>query len=259
MAIEAKALRFLQGIEQAYSTRQVYRPADHQQLREFPPSLIFAGQKRETVKNLLYASGEVKSDAAKSVLSEWAAYQTISSTLDGTGFAVELAPPGLETGEKGRRGIDIVISTQPDRDAATPLLGINVKLQAIKPEDRLEKHRFDPAICGPAINVSLGDWRVDTKNQEELDIRSWINTRAVKNIIKSGQLPYFNLLRGYIFDRISVTLNAYVWKTDHYMSGNYIPNDHEAHLFPANSQDFDSFNEKLRITQTLFTEVLLNT
>ncbi len=248
-----RAVQFINTFAGAYAQTHDYKPAHHRDKLVCLPQDGFTDRRKEVLTNFIKSHGLTRKDDPRAFFAEWASYICLFDPLAESGFDIELAPEELETGEPGRRGIDLVLSE--NSELPIPLLGINVKLQRLPPAQISESHRFDPIICGPSLNVSLGNWEILTREQESKKIREWINELALPKIIDTGKIPYLRSLRQYIVSGIKNTLDIYTWKADQLQKGNYVPNEHQRHLFPRNEEDRQVFMHKLHTVHQLFSEL----
>lgn len=248
-----RALQFIEDFEAAYTAAFPYQSQDPLILQDALTNQGFF-RRRNALQDYIATNGVEERSDSHSFLAEWASYISLISPLENAGYTVSLATPQLEHGRPGRHGVDLVVGRKTG-DEPDPLLGINIKLQRLKETTVSDSHRFDPAIQGPSLNLSLGNWAVKTREQEEVDIRRWIQSLAVPNVIQTGKIPYIPELRKYIIDRVFSTLNIYTWKWEQYCRGNYNLNEHQLCLIPENEEDEGAFEEKLFTSHQLFQEL----
>lgn len=255
MIREGVKYQVVQEITSAYKFVKDYSPrGDDNLLRGEVPDWFIDVRKRDVGK-LVMSMGHSKDEQAKAFLSEWLTYLSLRRYLQGTGFAPNLAPSNLENGSEGLSGIDLVISEEAKENLDVPMLGINVKLRAIKPRRIAEHHRYDPRICAPSINLSLGDWEIKTREKDGSGVRDWIDDLVIGKIAGSGKIPYFFTFGSYLIGRVSETLDHYLSKTRGFKNGEYVPSFQESNLFPKSPEEFGIFYNKLEISNRLFSEL----
>lgn len=258
LTLEApRALQFIEDFEEAYRTVPPYKSQDPHILQDAFTNPGFLTRRRSALEVYIASNGEIEQIDSHAFLAEWASYISLIAPLENAGYSVSMASPQFEHGRPGRHGIDLVVGRTVG-DIPDPLLGINIKLQRLKESTASDSHRYDPAIEGPSLNVSLGNWAVRTREQEELDIRKWIESLAVPKAIQSGKIPYIPSLRNYIISGIFSTLNIYAWKWEQYCAGKYHFNDSQLCLIPDHEEKDQVFEEKLITAHTLFNELYTN-
>lgn len=255
LTLEApKATQFIEDFEQAYQLVPEYLPASHYEPVASESRDSFARRRRDTIQNFIRSNAETIKDDPRAYMAEWATYISLSVPLERAGYQIDLAPENLETGYPGRRGIDLVISDTND-DLAVPLLGVNIKLQRLPPEQRSDSHRFDPMICAPSINLSLGNWEILTREQEPKRIRAWIDELALPRILNTGKIPYIRSLRAFVITDIKRTLDVYAWKIQELREQRYELNEHQSYLLPTSPLDMAVLEDKLVRARQLFAEL----
>lgn len=248
--------QFLDDLNAAYSIAPQYKPADHYPILKLPTAERFATRRRKAIYALI-EDKEYPDATPRAFLSEWTSYLCIAGPLDEYGYTVEMAAQGLEAGDEKRKGIDLVITERND-GPTIPLLGINVKLRTLDREKSTETQRFDPKICAPMITLSLGDWKPETREQEPVAIREWIDSHALPKITTTGKLPQFYQLRQFVFGCVSDALESYRWKVESHVGGFYdtTGDENDKYLLPTNPNDFDTFYEKLVGAHELFSDLV---
>ncbi len=249
-----RALQFIEDFEAAYSAGLPYRSFDPHILEGTHATNGFINRRRTALEDYIASNGIDEKNDSHAFMAEWASYISLMSPLESAGYTVSLASPQLEHGRPGRHGIDLVVGRHIG-DTPDPVLGINIKLQRLRETTASDSHRYDPAIRGPSLNLSLGNWAVKTREQEEIDIRRWIASLAVPNAIQTGKIPYIPALRQYIVAGVFATLNIYTWKWERYCAGNYELNEHQQCLVPDGEEEEDIFEEKLFTAHQLFQEL----
>ena len=120
----------------------------------------------------------------------------------------------------------------------------------------MENYHFDPAIVGPSINLSLGNWEVDTREADGMDIRSWMHELVLPHALHRRKIPHMHALRDYVIENIERTLGIYLWKWDEFLNGRYELNDNQLCIIPGRTTDFPVFDRKLRMSSELFTGLI---
>lgn len=191
-----------------------------------------------------------------SFLSEWIVLLGLKKTLAQADLNLELAPPHLESGTKGRRGVDLIASKKIlGKDVNTPVFAINVKLQRLKYNKRVDTYKYDNVLGCPAIELSLGDFLIQTKKSGQVSIIPWLRQVATPNITNSGQIPDFLKWQKYLIKKVEDTVSHYMIKTDDFVYGDYEPKEHETKLFPKTEAEFVRFYDNLSCTFTVFREL----
>ena len=252
-----RALQFIEDFEAAYNAGLPYQSLDPLILPDAFATTGFINRRRNALEGYIATNGEDEQHDSHAFMAEWTSYISLISPIEQAGFTVSLASPQLEHGRPGRHGIDLVVGRHNEA-TPEPLLGINIKLQRLKETTASDSHRYDPAIQGPSLNLSLGNWAVRTREEKDVDIRSWIHSLAVPNAIQTGKIPYLPALRKYIVSRIFSTLNIYTWKWEEYCAGRYRFNEHQLCLVPARKEEENVFEEKLFTAHRLFQELQEN-
>lgn len=192
-----------------------------------------------------------------SFLSEWIVMLGFRKILECSELDIELAPPHLEIGSEGRKGVDLVASRKiGEKDKRIPTFAINVKMQQLKYNRRTEVYKYDSILGCPAIELSLGDFSIQTKKSGEVSIVPWLRQVATPNITNSGKIPDFRKWQKYLIGKASETISHYMVKIDDYLYGDYELSENEAHLFPADETEFRRFYENLTFSYLLFKELL---
>jgi len=258
LTLEApRAQQFVRDIEAAFTAAPPYQSLDPFLLDKLPSDEAFKTRRRLAVQALITANGEKVDPDSHAFMAEWASYISLMDPLAQVGFSVDLAPQQFESGRPGRHGIDLVVAHEKG-SSVDPILGINIKLQRLKETTASDSHRYDPAIQGPSLNMSLGNWAVQTREQEQVDIRRWIESLAVPHAVQTGKIPYIPALRRYIVQGIFSTLNIYTWKWDQYSKGSYALNESQQCLVPYNVEEHQIFESKLMSAHKLFEELNAN-
>ncbi len=191
-----------------------------------------------------------------SFMSEWVVMLGLKKTLSQLDLNLELAPPYLEIGAKGRKGVDLIASkAHPEKDRNIPVFAINVKLKRLKHDQRAEIYKYDRVLGCPAMELSLGDFSIDTKKSGSVDFVPWLREVATPNITNSGKIPDFAKWQIYLIQKVSVTIFHYMIKTDDYIYGDYHPSEHEINLFPRSKEEFARFYNNLSFTFSVFRQL----
>ena len=248
--------QFISDFAEAYGSGLSYLPSQYQ-LDSYPPMHpSFVGIRAAEMNSYLRSNFEGKSDISRAFLSEWLACIALQNNLQGTDYAVFLAPPQLERGGEGHSGIDLLLSEKKENNALELLLGINIKLKRTQPKRKYEVHKFDPRIAAPYCHLSLGDWQIPTREYESIGIRSWINEYVAPNILKTGKIPYFAQFQQYVTTKLSHTLGHYWAKVKEIQLKKYEPEDQEKFIIPPTVEEQELFYSKLTTVDTLFTQLL---
>lgn len=152
-------------------------------------------------------------DETRVYMSEWLTYLCLRKMLTPFELSVYMAPAYLEAGNATRKGVDIVI-TKPD---LSPVLGVNVKLGSVRQPNNGENFWYDNMLCAPAINTSLGNWRVTTREQDSHHIRGYIGEVVLPKVASSGKIPHLNKLERYIATNISSTVSSFKGALDAFL------------------------------------------
>jgi len=247
-----RAGQILDDIFKAYAVS-----ADYSLMREVPKSGVsdteFASHRRNQISPLVAISDwESSRKERDSFMFEWMTMLGFKNILERLELKIELAPSYLEIGYDERKGVDLIISKDiPGDSKSFPIFAINVKLKRLK-ERRTEIYKYDKILGCPAIELSLGDFSLQTRESVETSPVFWLRQIATPNITNSGKIPYFYKWREYLIHRATETLSHYMIKTDDFLQGGYKPSDHESNLFPKEKNEFERFYENLTFSYMLF-------
>ena len=188
-----------------------------------------------------------------SFLSEWVVMLGLKKTLGRLDLNIGLAPPYLEVGSEGRNGVDLIASkTHPESDKNIPIFAINVKLQRLKNNQRAEIYKYDNVLGCPAIELSLGDFSMQTKKSGHVAFVPWLRQVATPNITNSGHIPDFSKWQEYLIQKVGGTISHYMVKTEDFLHGGYKPSENEINIFPGTATEFNRFYENLSFTYLAF-------
>ncbi len=191
-----------------------------------------------------------------SFLSEWIVMLGFKRIMERSGLNIELAPPYMEIGANGRKGVDLVASRFIEKKGRyLPTFAINVKLQQLKQGKRTEVYKYDSLLGCPAVELSLGDFSIQTKKSGEVSIVPWLRQVATPNITNSGKIPDFYSWQNFLIQKVSKTISHYMIKIDDYLYGDYKPSKNETHLFPTNEYEFERFYKNLTFSYLFFKEM----
>jgi len=256
---KSRTQQVLKDIHRSYSTESSY------ELLQTPPDTkitptLFANDRIEKMYHLITMPGwNSLSKGPDSFFSEWIVMLGLQKSLEKTPLKVKLAPCYLETGQGSRKGVDIVISKENKLTKKhRPTFAINVKLQNIRNARRDEVYKYDQVLGCPSIELSLGDFNIQTKKSGNVSIVPWLRNVAVPNITSSGQIPNFNKWQLYLTKKISETISHYMIKTDDYLRGGYTPPPEENNIFPNKPEEFNLFYENLSFTYTTIHSIQSN-
>lgn len=251
-----KAQQVLNDIFRSYSAKTSY-----ELIEDPPPTGVtadsFAYNRRDRIYPLIAQPGW---DSAKkdcdSFFSEWIVMLGLKKSLAQTQLEVELAPPHLEIGCKERKGVDIIASKKfEETDKNIPTFAINVKLQSLRNGRRVEIYKYDHILGCPSIELSLGDFTIQTKRSGNVSIVPWLRKVAAPNLTGSGHIPDFEKWQIYLTANVAETISHYMIKTDDYVFGDYKPSFEEKNIFPKTPNEFIKFYENLSFTYTIFEEI----
>jgi hypothetical protein len=116
----------------------------------------------------------------------------------------------------------------------------------------VETYKYDNILCCPAIELSLGDFSIQTKKSGEVDFVPWLRQVATPNITTSGHIPDFPKWQIYLIQKISDTITHYMVKTDDFIYGDYKPSTNETKIFPKAEVEFKRFYDNLSFTYDIF-------
>jgi hypothetical protein len=217
----------------------------------------FANDRRDKVYPLI-AIPEWTSQRRErdSYLSEWVVMLGLKKTLSQQDLYVKLAPPYLEIGSEGRNGVDLIASrTHPKSSRNIPIFAVNVKLQRLRNNQRAEIYKYDNVLGCPAIELSLGDFSIQTKKSGNVAFVPWLRQVATPNITNSGRIPDFSKWQTYLIQKVAGTISHYMVKTEDYIHGGYHPSKQEANIFPETPEEFNRFYDNLSFTYLAFKEL----
>ena len=246
----------LKEIYKSYSSQVSYEYVDLPQNVGISPT-NFASDRVNKISPIIEVPGWLSNGKERdSFLSEWIVMLGLKKTLSRASLYVEMAPPNLEIGTVGRRGVDLIVSKDSLYvDKNTPVFAINVKLKQLKNDRRIERYKYDNVLGCPAIELSLGDFNIYTKKSGTVSIIPWIRHVAAPNIAKSGKVPDFQKWQNYLTRKVAETISHYMVKTDDFLRGGYRPSYQEGGLFPKKSDDFVRFYENLTFSYMTFKKI----
>lgn len=191
-----------------------------------------------------------------SFMSEWIVMLGFKRIIERAGLKIELAPPHLETGSEGRKGVDLIASRENSEIGQNlPTFAINVKLKHPRRNGRTEIYKYDNVLGCPAIELSLGDFSIQTKKSGQVSIIPWLRKVATPNLTNSGHIPGFYEWQRYLIHKVTNTISHFMIKTDDFIYGDYRPSEHEVHLFPTTEHEFKRFYENLSFSYMFFKEL----
>jgi hypothetical protein len=217
-------------------------------------SRTFANNRRDKIFPLVaMPEWESQRKERDAFMSEWLVMLGLRKPLTKFDLKMELAPPHLEIGTHGRKGVDLIASkTRPENRKSLPVFAINVKLQQLKDNQRAEVYKYDHVLGCPAIELSLGDFSIQTRRSGEVTFVPWLRQVAAPNLTNSGHIPGFHRWQRYLFQKVAGTISHYMVKTDDYLHGGYKPSENERHLFPQERGEFRRFYDNLSSTYLVF-------
>ncbi len=250
-----RAQRFLGHIRREYGAPKSFRSTTDSPTITYQSTDNRGLGKVRSIRRLILPDPLDVRDDSNAFFSEWATKICLENLLKQYNMVVNFAPPDLERPDMTRKGVDIIIAEKNADNELIPMLGIDIKLRELDSVYSTERHAFDTKLIAPAIHVSLGNWTINTREQEAVKIREWTSDVACPNILRSGKLPHLEELTKHICKRVDYTLSTYVAKTNGHITNTYIPTPEEKHLFPIFGKNFDTFYEKLLVMQTIFTNL----
>lgn len=251
-----RAQQVLNDIYNAYAVSCTYALAVE------PPCIgisytAFASHRRRMISPLVEEDLDTQKIERDSFMCEWMTLLGFKNIINNSGLTVELAPPELEMGLNGRKGSDLIISREiPGDGKQEAVLAINVKLKRLG--RKTDMYRYDAVLCCPAIELTLGDFSVQTRESENMSIIPWLRQVAIPNLTQSGKIPYFPEWQNYLISRVDTTISHYTIKINDYLRGDYWPSEQEANLFPKEESEFTTFYEKLTSAYLLFQRLRTN-
>lgn len=189
-----------------------------------------------------------------SYCSELLVWLALTASLQLEGVIVDHAPEELERGDPHIRdkGIDLIVSHLSQEGDREPLLGINVKLGKKRPDQLHERTFHSPRLNIPYTNCSLGSWRVDSWEREDVDVRTWMLNYVVPNMKAGKDVPHLGAFREFVMSNLTQTLTGYYEKAQLILEGFRIQNEEERNLLPVNPEQTHIFMKRLEEVTEIF-------
>lgn len=178
-------------------------------------------------------------------MSEWLALLCLKNIVSPFEMIVHMAPVHLEAGSPNRKGVDLVIF----KSNYEPLIGVNVKLGGNRNTSYCEDFWYDNLLCTPAINTSLGRWKVKTWENDDHNIRGFIEDIALPQVALSGKIPHLWQLEKYIFENIFGTVKCFKRIVDENLELNNLCDLRK--VSPESKEEFMIFYERLNTVDSV--------
>lgn len=179
---------------------------------------------------------------------EYLVHLALRGPLSETGFTLDLSPQSLECSQEGQKGVDLLIADSNQ----LVYLGIDVKLRVGASAYERDGYGWNARLFSPYIYLSLGNFSVSTRDQQQLSVRDWFRSCAVPHIRGSGKIPHLDQFRSYLISRIERSLNGYL---ERLREPEMYSNDFG---IPTTANEQALLTEKLATMQSLFTDLRLN-
>jgi hypothetical protein len=182
-----------------------------------------------------------RNEMSHSLFAEEIVCLALDPLLQRGGFSSCLAPQSLEHGVD-QKGVDVLISDKNNM----AYLGIDVKLRIGKSLLGRDGFGWSHHLLSPYIYLSLGNWSVDTWEENGVNIRGWLADYALPKIPESGKIPKISELRRYLIDRIERSLSGFMDRV-------YSPKEDDLNYgMPSTAEDLMILEEKLPVIYSLF-------
>ena len=163
-------------------------------------STTFRESRGKLMTNLLENKPE-EITMSHALLSEFVVVLALDPLVRQRGYRVDLAPQTLEHGNK-QKGVDVLVVGRSEKI----MMGIDVKLRKKTPDRGRNGGGWQDNISAPAINLNLGNWDVETKDESVDGVKVWLTRGVLPNVVEGGKIPGMNSLRAYLVPRIRRSL-----------------------------------------------------
>ncbi|MBP9798016.1 hypothetical protein KBC70_02615 [Candidatus Woesebacteria bacterium] len=193
------------------------------------------------------AKAKDKKEHSLASMSEALIVLALRKPLSQFGFDVQLAPEELEQGDYdlNDKGFDVTIA-RSENGTDVPFLVLNAKLRALKDGQRADGHCYSYRAKAPYVSCSLGNWKIDTRDAQEVDYRTWAEEYVIPHIKKGGGIPHIPEFQNGVIEALSTTVNHYQHRVNRIKTGSYILSDAARSLLPDDPAEHESFEYKLR-------------
>ena len=165
---------------------------------------------REKQMGELLAEGDEKVGMSHALLSEFVVDLAINPLISPHGYRVNMAAQSIEGGGKDQRGVDLLIVDRQQKI----MMGIDVKLRKKKSVENRNGGAWLGNLAAPFINLTLGNWPVEVKDESVGNVKQWLVKCALPNIAGGGKIPGLNSLRSFAVTRIKNSLEHQLARLD---------------------------------------------
>jgi hypothetical protein len=236
--------RFAHGYVREYPLSQTYLLDDEGQLVTASSSPNFQSARLLLMETLLQGDPS-REQMAQSLIAEQIVKLSLRHLLQNTGFCANLAPQTLECGTQNQKGVDVIVVDTNN----LAYLGIDVKCRVGKSPWNRDGYGWNQGLLAPFIYLSLGNWKIDTYDRQQVPIKEWLSGYAIPKIAQSGKIPHFFDFERYIAGRIERSLNGFTERIKE------DPANIPPFLLPKNYEAVLLLEEKLAIMQSLFIDL----
>ena len=192
--------RFTQKYIDAYPPNVRYRRLGDS--LEANSSTKFLQSRGLLMQKLLGENGNSRIGMSHALLSEFVMDIAIGPIISPYGYGVDMAAQSIECGGNQQRGVDLLIVDGKQKI----MMGIDVKLQKSRSKNNRNGGAWLDNLAAPFINLTLGNWPVETRDKNVKDFKEWLMQCALPNINESGQIPGLGSLRSFAVTRIKNSL-----------------------------------------------------
>lgn len=202
---------------------------------------------REVMATAILSGEAFFKEMAEALVLEHIVNLSLRNPLEDVGFKVDLTPQSLEKSNQGQKGVDLLVC---DTEQMV-YLGIDVKLRRGKSPYERDGFGWNSNLLSPFIYLSLGNFKVDMWDKDNVGIREWLGKYVIPKVITTGKIPEIDVFRKYLLTRIEKSLTGCVERI------------REPDLFkhdfglPKTPREQLILEEKLALMESLFQGLLL--
>ncbi len=183
-------------------------------------------------------------EMSRAYLAEQLVRIAIKNPLEERGFFMDIAPQNLEHGND-QKGVDLIVV-----DSNKMIyLGIDLKLRKRRAKSEHDGFGWCQNTLSPFIYLKMGNWSLNTREEDGVDIRHWIEEYTSPKLKTTGKIPRVYELRQYVVPRITKTIEKYIEGLS----------DSEKEFYkdciPENQKSLDLLKNKLFRLRSVFSDI----